>query len=75
MSDTSDAAGNASVGWVMDQATSRRRIHVVTTREGLVRLTVEVYGQDASIVELDDEGVTILQDLLLHARARLASLP
>ena len=62
---------DAEIGWVLDQATSQRRIHVVHAGVGLVRLTVEVYGQQACVVELDEDGVVILRGLLGHALTRL----
>lgn len=62
-----------SLGWVLDKDTSRRRIHVEVLPAGVVSLTVEVYGQDACVVELDTDGVVILRGLLGQALARLTS--
>jgi hypothetical protein len=70
------AARAESVGWVFDQATSTRSIHVTRTPEGLVRLTVEVSGQPSLVVELDEEGVAILQGYLrASSKTRAESLP
>jgi predicted DNA repair protein MutK len=59
------------VGWVLDKDTSKRRIQVTAALPATVRLTVEVYGQQASVVELDDEGVVILLSLLGTAQRHL----
>lgn len=61
------------IGWVLDQATSQRRIHLTMSAPGLVLLTVEVYGQEASVVELDAEGLVLLSGLVGLALQRLAA--
>jgi hypothetical protein len=59
-----------TVGWVLDQATSQRRIHVTVWQPGVVTLTVEVYGQQNCVVELDEDGALILRGLLGQALQR-----
>ena len=61
----------ATVGWVLDKDTSQRRLHVEAPAPGVVRVTTEVYGQQANVVELDAEGVGILQGLLGQALERV----
>ena len=71
MSEPTIACRN-TVGWVLDKDTSKRRIHVHTLEHGAgVGLTVEVYGQQSCIVELDDDGVVILRGLLGQALERV----
>jgi hypothetical protein len=60
-----------TVGWVCDRATSKRRIRVAVTAPDCVELLVEVYGQQASIVELDRDGVGVLGRFVVEALARL----
>ena len=66
---------STTIGWVMDQATSQRRIHLATSAPGLILLTVEVYGQPTRAVELDAEGVVELQALCGKALRRLGGTP
>lgn len=67
-----------TLGWVMDKATSKRRLHVglhteaaMDQRDVCVRLTVSVTGRPPSCVDLDTEGLGILQGLIRAALARL----
>lgn len=60
------------VGWVCDYATTQRRIHVHAVRAGVVALTVEVYRQQACVVELDEDGTMALLTLLAEAQALAA---
>ena len=61
---------DAEIGWVLDQATSRRRLHLTTSTPGVVLLTLEVYGQASCVLELDEDGVVILRGLLGEALVR-----
>ena len=56
------------IGWVVDQATSQRRLHLTVTPAALVGLTLEVYGQQHCVMELDEDGVVLLQFYLDQAR-------
>lgn len=62
------------VGWVLDKDTAKRRLQVQTSVAGGVAcLTVEVYGQQACMIELDADGVVILRGLLGQALERAAA--
>jgi hypothetical protein len=56
-----------TVGWICDQATSKRRIRVAVTGPDVVELLVEVAGQQALMVELDAEGAAYLATMMAQA--------
>lgn len=60
-----------TIGWVLDHATSQRRLHIELRPSGLVQVTAEGYGQAPILVELDEDGVVILHGLLREALRRL----
>lgn len=60
----------ATVGWVMDQDTSRRRVHVFLGDAGIA-LAVETGMRTPQVVILDVEGATYLQGLLGEAVKRV----
>jgi hypothetical protein len=58
---------HATIGWVMDQDTSKRRLHLYRAAAGEVGLTVEITGQAPATLTLDAEGVAALHNLVQQA--------
>ena len=64
---------STTIAWVLDQATTQRRLHLATSAPGLILLTIEVYGEASRAVELDEEGVVLLQEALVQALTRMGT--
>lgn len=60
-----------TVGWVMDRATSVRRVHIQAQPPDTVLLTIETGMRSATVVALDEEGVRYLQGLLVRAKQQV----
>jgi hypothetical protein len=61
-----------TIGWVMDQATSTRRLHLhLCDDDAVVGLTVKVPGQPAATVRLDAQGIEALYAYVGQAFVRL----
>jgi hypothetical protein len=62
----------ATIGWVMDKDTSKRRLHIYRRDDDAgVGLTVEMPGQPSATVWLDLEGVAALYAYVGQAFVRL----
>lgn len=59
-----------TLGWVLDQDTSQRRLCLYQVSPTSIGLLVEVYGQPSIAVALDAEGLAALQTLVGLALAR-----